>query len=194
MSTNGDEANVDLYVVPHNGPPLFGRDWLSVLTLDWVNINIKALRVASRADTTADKPLNLEQLLDKHKSVFAEGVGKLRDFKAHLTLEDGVQPKFLKARNVPYSVRPKIEKELDRLQAEGVVEPIPHNYWATPIVPVNKKNGNIRICGDYRVTVNPVLTVDQYPMPKIDDIFANLFGVKFFYQNRPYTSISPDGT
>ena len=178
VSTNGHEANVDLYVVPHDGPPLFGRDWLSELTLDWVNI--KALHFASRADTTADKPLNLEQLLDKHKSVFAEGVGKLRDLKAHLTLEDGAQPKFLKARNVPYSVRPKIEKELDRLQAEGVVEPIPHSEWATPIVPVVKKNGDIRICGDYRVTVNQVLKVDQYPMPKIDDIFANLSGGKKF--------------
>ena len=38
----------------------------------------------------------------------------------------------------------------------------------------------MRLCGDYKVTVNPVTYVHQYPLPKIDDIFTNLeVGKKF---------------
>ena len=43
-----------------------------------------------------------------------------------------------------------------------------------------KRNGNIRICGDFKVTVNPVLNVDHYPLPKLDDVFATLFGGQLF--------------
>ena len=43
-----------------------------------------------------------------------------------------------------------------------------------------KSNGSIRICGDYKVTINPVLQVDQFPVPKPDDLFATLAGGKKF--------------
>ena len=52
--------------------------------------------------------------------------------------------------------------------------------WATPVIPVVKQNGTVRICGDVKVTVNPQLKVDQYPLPRIDDIFARLTGGQKF--------------
>ena len=73
-------------------------------------------------------------------------------------------------------MRAKVEAELDRLEQEGTLTKVQHSDWATPIVPVLKKNGQVRICGDFKVTLNPMLKVDQYPLPKIDDIFANLNG------------------
>ena len=39
-----------------------------------------------------------------------------------------------------------------------------------------KKNGRFRICGDYKVTINQALDVDQYPLPKPEDLFATLAG------------------
>ncbi len=44
--------------------------------------------------------------------------------------------------------------------------------WATPIVPVVKKNGDMRIRGDFKVTVNPALCVERYPIPRIEDLFC----------------------
>jgi hypothetical protein len=69
------------------------------------------------------------------------------------------------------------------LEKEGTLTKVNHSEWATPIVPVLKKNGDIRICGDFKVTVNPVLKVDQYPLPKIDDSFAKLAGGQMCPQN-----------
>ena len=59
---------------------------------------------------------------------------------------------------------------------EGVLKLVQHSRWATPIVPVRKANGEIRICGDYRSTINPLLDVNQYPLPIIDDMFHELNG------------------
>ena len=52
--------------------------------------------------------------------------------------------------------------------------------WAAPIVPVVKPDGSIRICGDYRVTVNKVAKVDAHPIPRAEDLFASLSGGKSF--------------
>ena len=69
---------------------------------------------------------------------------------------------------------------MDRLERDGVLEKTPYSKWAAPIVTVPKQDGQIRICGDYKVTINPEMDVDQHPLPKPDDIFATMAGGKLF--------------
>ena len=52
--------------------------------------------------------------------------------------------------------------------------------WAAPIVAVPKKDGRFHICGNYKVTVNGALDVDQYPLPNPRELFATLTGGKTF--------------
>ena len=47
-------------------------------------------------------------------------------------------------------------------------------------MPVLKRDGAIRICGDYKVTVNQAAKPDMYPLPRIVDLFASLSGGKKF--------------
>ena len=58
------------------------------------------------------------------------------------------------------------------MEKAGVLEHMSHSQWAAPIVPVPKKDGQIRICGDFKVIVNSILQVDQYPLPKQEDLFV----------------------
>ena len=66
----------------------------------------------------------------------------------------------MKAHPVAYAMKEKIEKELDRLISLGILEPIQFSEWASPIVPVLKSDGSVRICGDPKVTLNSVSKLD----------------------------------
>ena len=73
-----------------------------------------------------------------------------------------------------------IEEELDRLEKEGIVHRVMHSEWATPIVPILKPDKKVRICGDFKVTINPALDVDRYPLPKLEELLATVSGGKWF--------------
>ena len=74
-------------------------------------------------------------------------------------------------------MRDKVEEELTRLEEEGIIEPVQFADWAAPIVPVMKGDGKaLRICGDFKLTINQSSKLDRYPIPRIEDLFAKLTG------------------
>ena len=74
-----------------------------------------------------------------------------------------------------------IEEELDRLVEEGTLEPVEYSDWAAPIVAVLKPDKkSVRLCGDFRTTVNPVSKLHRYPIPQVEDLFAGLQEGKMF--------------
>ena len=156
-----------LLVVPGQGPSLLGRNWLLKLQLDWKNIF--SLRSSS-----------LQDVLDHYTTLFQEGLGTLKQHKVKFFLREGATPKFYKARPVPLAMQQRVTAELDRLQAEGIISPIKVSDWATPIVPVLKKDGTIRVCGDFKLTVNQATKTEVYPLPRIDELFASLSGGTVF--------------
>ena len=162
------QAQVPLLVVNGNGPSLFGRDWLGYFRLDWKAIH----RVQGSS---------LQSVLQRYQGVFREGLGKLQGYEAKILVDADAKPKFCKARSVPYAMKVKVEEELDRLVKEGTLEPVQFADWAAPIVPVLKADkSSVRICGDFKATVNQVSKLDRYPIPKIEDLFATLSGGKSF--------------
>ena len=66
------------------------------------------------------------------------------------------------------------------MQNANILTKVEWSEWASPVVPVIKKNGNVRLYGDFKTTINPVLQVQQYPLPRIDDIFASPGGGQKF--------------
>ena len=82
---------------------------------------------------------------------------------------------FVELSMIPYAFRESVNVEMDRLVQEGILEPVDVADWAAPIVTVLKKDkSSIRICGNFRLTVNPVSKLDSYPIPRAEDIFATL--------------------
>ncbi|GFV29451.1 uncharacterized protein K02A2.6 [Trichonephila clavipes] len=87
---------------------------------------------------------------------------------------------MLLVRTVPFALKGRVENEIDRLEKEGIIEKVDSSEWATPVVPVVKSDGSIRLCADYSVTLNPNLIVPQHPLPRLDEIFGSLNGGKQF--------------
>lgn len=97
--------------------------------------------------------------------MFSDGLGFLEGPPAHLYVKEGTVTKFSKARSLPYAMRGKVSIELDRVLESGVISPVPHAEWATPVVPVLKKDASIQLWRDLKVTVNPACSTKQYPLP-----------------------------
>ena len=165
---NQQVATLPLIVTMGTGPCLLGRNWLATLRLDWHRI------FSVRTGHT------LQNVLDKYPDVFKDDLGTVKGLKAKIHVDPEATPLYRKARSVPLALKEKIETELERLQAQGIIEPVQFSEWAAPIVPVIKSDGSVRICGDYKVTVNRVAKIDKYPLPLIDDLFASLAGGKRF--------------
>ena len=171
VTYQGNTYALTLYVVQGNGPTLLGRSWLQHIRLDWRSLGIATIQTGS------PQP---ESLLKKYEAVFEGGLGKMHHFKASLHINRDAVPRFHRPRSVPFALRETVGQELDRMEKEGVLERVSHSQWAAPIVPVPKKDGHVRICGDFKVTVNSALQVDQYPLPKPEDLFATLVGGQKF--------------
>ena len=162
------EAKLPLLVVEGKGPSLLGRDWLAEFRLDWHRIH----RLHNGA---------LLDILEDHQELFKDELGTLRGYKAKISVDANVEPHFCKARTVPYSMRSLVEEELDRLVRQGIIEPVQFADWAAPIVPVLKSDkASVRICGDFKLTVNQASKLDRYPIPRVEDLFAKLAGGKVF--------------
>ena len=79
---------------------------------------------------------------------------------------------------VPFALKPAIEHALDCL--ECIIQKVTHSFWAASVVSVPKGGGQIRLCGDYKVTIYSELENDQYPLPNPVELFGKLAGGKKF--------------
>lgn len=175
---NGQDMNLPLLVVNGQGPPLLGRNWLASLKLDWKNsFSPEPERELFSQDHNPHEELN--QVLKQYESVFKSS-GLLKDIAVKIHLKQGATPIFKKARQPPYTLREGIEAELTRLANDNIIKPVEFSDWATPIVPVLKKNGAVRICGDYKATINRHTQCDHHPIPRIEDLIQKLVGGKKF--------------
>lgn len=67
-----------------------------------------------------------------------------------------------------------------KLVDQGMLEQVDSSDWGTPLVPILKPNGELRVWADYKVTINKYLNEFRYPLPRIDEIFAALQGGQRF--------------
>ncbi len=114
--------------------------------------------------------------IQSHPNVFQPSLGTIKGITAKLEKKHDAQPKFCKARPVPYALKEAVEAEYNRLKSEVIVERVEFSDCVTPMGHVPKADGTTRSCGDYAVTVNPQLNVSRYPIPLPKDVFVKLRG------------------
>ena len=100
--------------------------------------------------------------------------------KVRLQIDESLKPKFHKPRKISFILRDMVKAELECLQQQGIFSLVKHARWAAPIVPVVKQKGTIRVCCDFKTTVNQTSPIETYPVPCIEKLFANLSGGQAF--------------
>ena len=106
----------------------------------------------------------------------------IRGVKASIIVNEDCNDKFCAARKVPLAMQEKVNSELDRLEALGILERCPSGGVrnASPVVWVTKKNGSLRMCPDYSVHVNNKIRTESYPLPHIETLLSKLDGARYF--------------
>lgn len=155
-------------MVSDGGPSLLGRDFLAKF-----NLQISPLKCLHSDNT-------IEQMAIKYPKLLSDEIGCSKNIVVNLELKPDSKPIFFKARPVPFALKERIEQELDRLVALGILLPVNKSEYASPIVPVLKHNGKIRLCADYSVSLNKQLVIEKYPLPRIEELFAQLHGGQQF--------------
>ncbi|KAI2645698.1 hypothetical protein H4Q32_028452 [Labeo rohita] len=95
----------------------------------------------------------LRQMLVKHSDVFKEELGTLKGVQAKIHVSPEAVPRFFRPRSVRYAMRTKVDEELNRLQKEHVIRPL---------------------------TVTRAASLEQYPIPRLEDLCSTLSGGKKF--------------
>ncbi|GAA6090011.1 uncharacterized protein LOC125138846 [Tachysurus ichikawai] len=122
-----------------------------------------------------------QELLSKYPNI-TNGIGKLKNVQVRLLIDDTVKPVAQPHHRINFHVRKKVEKELQLLEDEGIIEKVEGpTPWVSPIVamPKPKNPEKIRICEDMRLPNQAVLRV-RHISPTVDDIIHDLNGAVMF--------------
>lgn len=124
---------------------------------------------------------NLLELCTQYSDIFALKSDKMsinNFYEQSLRITDN-EPVFIKNYRTPHSSKTEINKQVQNLLVNDLIEPAMSNY-NSPIILVPKKgNTKWRLCIDYR-RLNKKLIADKFPLPRIDEILENLGKAKFF--------------
>jgi hypothetical protein len=151
------------FLITKKGPSVLGLDGLRRLNIA-ISLTCSNLHL----------PLEVENLIVQ----CSQSRGGIKIEPVHLEVVG--EPVFLKARTMAYGLMDVVKKTLDDLVTDGILEPVNCSAWATPIVIALKSNGQPRICGDYKVTINPLLKKTACTTQEIEDMFTSLHGSTIF--------------
>ncbi|XP_078241708.1 uncharacterized protein LOC144586777 [Pogona vitticeps] len=125
---------------------------------------------------TQDQQQELKMLLSKYQQVFSNKPGIVKGVMHRIHTGDA-PPQAVSPYRVTGPYRDKVRKELDEMLRENIIVPS-SSPWSSPIVLVDKPDGSIRFCVDYR-KLNCVTTPDAYPMPRLDNLIETIGGCRF---------------
>ena len=117
------------------------------------------------------------ELQQRFTDVFSPLPGRTNLIEHRIETPHGVSVRTRPYR-LPEHKRKVVRDELRAMLDLGVIEES-HSAWASPIVLVNKPDGAVRFCVDYR-KVNGVSKFDAYPMPRVDKLLDRLGTARFF--------------
>jgi len=118
------------------------------------------------------KQNELDSLLHGLKSHFSDKPGLCSVGTCEIVLDDGAPVVNLPPRQIPVGIRDAVKSEIDVLLSNGIIVESSSD-WASPLVPVRKKDGSVRICVDFR-QLNSVTPLRRYWLPSLSEILERV--------------------
>ncbi|KAJ9536518.1 hypothetical protein OSB04_un000312 [Centaurea solstitialis] len=121
------------------------------------------------------------EVVRDYPEVFPEDLVSLppdREIKFRIDLVPGATPIAKASYRLAPSELKEMLAQLQELLDKGFIRPST-SPWGAPVLFVKKKDGTMRMCIDYR-ELNKVTVKNKYPLPRIDDLFDQLQGAKYF--------------
>ena len=115
----GQKLKHQFVVADRARPNLLCHDILNFIAIDWSQFK-RAMQVNNVNEV-------LNNLCEKYFDVFSPGLGTMKGVEVRLNVDKGAKPVFYKARPVPYSIKEKIELELERLVSENIFQPVEYS-------------------------------------------------------------------
>lgn len=99
---------------------------------------------------------------------------KIAGISAKIFVDATVEPVAQPIRRLPIVMEEEVEELIQKMLSQGIIEKVDHpTGWISPLVPVRKGNGKLRLCVDLRA-VNKAVKTEKYPMPNIEDALASI--------------------
>ena len=132
------------------------------------------------ANTVQSEETITSNLLKEYADLF-RSIGKMKGVKVDLHVDPAITPVAQAHRRIPFSVRPKLEAELEKLEADDIIERVEKpTSWVSPVVITLKWSSNeIQLNVDMR-EANKAIPRTHTVMPTLDDIINELNGATVF--------------
>lgn len=117
----------------------------------------------------------------KNFAEFFFGVGKLTIFQLKLHVNKDATPVAQPVRRLLFGLRDKVDRKLDELLKEDIIEEVPSGpaELVSPLVVVSKPDGDIRVCVDMR-RAKEAIERERHPIPTIEEVLHELNGSTVF--------------
>ena len=124
---------------------------------------------------------DLTRTLTEFQDVIAlngDTLGNTDLIQHRIAVSKNVRPIYIPAYRVAYSQREVIDKEVKKMEEQGIIEPTT-SPWSFPLLIVPKKDKTNRLVVDFR-KLNTVTQPDPYPMPSMKDLIATIGSKKIY--------------
>ncbi|XP_039444976.1 uncharacterized protein K02A2.6-like [Culex pipiens pallens] len=158
IATKNHETIADVFVVEEDGASLLSKTTATELQILKINTDVWSVSPAENA------------------------IGKITGIEVHLQIDPLVKPVQITKCHIPIPLQEKVEREIDLLLAQDIIEVAPiDSPWISRLV-VSPKAGDpsaVRLCVDMRAA-NKAIVPQHFPLPTFEDIVPHLRDCKWF--------------
>ena len=143
---------------------------LALVAEDWAEDEAVGTKLHGNYEGFQEEEV-VRRLKEEFPEVFSDLPG--RTTACRLKIDTGSEvPRGSHPYRIPNKLKEGVREEVEKLVELGIVVPST-SPWASPVVPVPKKDGTVRVCIDYR-KLNEVTIADPYYMTTLEEILEKV--------------------